>query len=75
MNAIAPGIVETEAVMAALGEQERRRLADATPLRRLATVQDVALAARWLASPAAAFVTAKVIELDGGIQGPVVSGA
>jgi 7-alpha-hydroxysteroid dehydrogenase len=42
-----------------------------TQLTRLATVADVASTARWLASPAASYVTGKVIELDGGAEAPV----
>ena len=40
------------------------------PLRRLSTVADVANAARWLVSPAASYVTGKVIEIDGGAEAP-----
>jgi 7-alpha-hydroxysteroid dehydrogenase len=74
VNAVAPSIVETDALRAALSDEDRARLVAATPLQRLATVQDVADATRWLASPAASFITAKVIEVDGGIQGPIVPG-
>jgi 7-alpha-hydroxysteroid dehydrogenase len=45
-------------------------IASATPLHRLGTVADVANAARWLASPAASYVTGKVIEIDGGAEAP-----
>lgn len=72
VNAIAPSIVETEGLRAVLARSERERLAAATPLQRLATVEDVAHAARWLASPASAFVTAQVLAIDGGIQGPII---
>jgi 7-alpha-hydroxysteroid dehydrogenase len=39
-----------------------------TPLRRLGAVEDVALAALWVCSPAGSFVTGKVVEVDGGIE-------
>jgi 7-alpha-hydroxysteroid dehydrogenase len=44
----------------------------ATPLHRLASVDDIAAAAVWLASPAAGFVTGKVIAVDGGAQAPTL---
>jgi 7-alpha-hydroxysteroid dehydrogenase len=70
VNAIAPGVVETDGLTAALSDELRRQIASATPLRRLATVADVANTARWLASPAASYVTGKVIEIDGGAEAP-----
>jgi 7-alpha-hydroxysteroid dehydrogenase len=70
VNAIAPGVVETEGLKAALTDAVRAKVTAATPLHRLASVDDVAAAAVWLASPAASFVTGKVIELDGGAEAP-----
>lgn len=70
VNAIAPGVVETDGLTAVLNDELRRRIVSATPLRRLATVADVANTARWLASPAASYVTGKVIEIDGGAGAP-----
>jgi 7-alpha-hydroxysteroid dehydrogenase len=35
-------------------------------------VDDIAAAAVWLASPAAGFVTGKVIAVDGGAQAPTL---
>ena len=46
------------------------RLAHWTPLGRLGTPRDVALACVYLASPAGSFITGQVIDLDGGIQMP-----
>ena len=69
-NAIAPGVVETEGLKAALTDEVRAQVVAGTPLRRLASVDDVAAAAVWLASPAASYVTGKVVELDGGAQSP-----
>jgi NAD(P)-dependent dehydrogenase (short-subunit alcohol dehydrogenase family) len=37
-----------------------------TPLRRWGTPEDVAVTARWLASPAAAFITGQIIRVNGG---------
>ena len=37
-----------------------------TPMRRIGQPEDIAAAALWLASDAAAWVTGKVVEVDGG---------
>jgi 7-alpha-hydroxysteroid dehydrogenase len=71
VNGIAPGVVETDALKEALTDELRTRIVSATPLHRLSTVTDVANAARWLASPAASYVTGKIIEIDGGAEAPV----
>jgi 7-alpha-hydroxysteroid dehydrogenase len=71
VNGIAPGVVETDGLTAVLNDDLRRRIVSATPLRRLSTVADIANTARWLASPAASYVTGKIIEIDGGAEAPV----
>jgi 3-oxoacyl-[acyl-carrier protein] reductase len=65
VNCLAPGWVRTawgEGASAAWQERVRRE----TPLGRWGTPQDVAAAARWLASPAAQFVTGQVLRVNGG---------
>jgi 3-oxoacyl-[acyl-carrier protein] reductase len=65
VNCLAPGWIKT-----AWGERASRvwqeRVRRETPLGRWGTPQDVAAAARWLASPAAAFVTGQVVRVNGG---------
>jgi 7-alpha-hydroxysteroid dehydrogenase len=39
-----------------------------TPMRRIGTVEDIALAALWLCSAAGGWVTGKVVEVDGGTE-------
>ncbi len=68
VNAIAPSVVDTDGLSSVLNAELRQRIVSATPLRRLSTVADVANTARWLASPAASYITGKVIEIDGGAQ-------
>src|SRR5450755_2397283 len=70
VNGIAPGVVDTDGLRAVLTGELRARIVSATPLHRLSAVADVANAARWLASPAANYITGKIIELDGGAEAP-----
>ncbi len=66
VNVLAPGWIETS-FGAALDEAARRAVAESTPLRRWGTPDDVAGAAVFLASPAAAFMTGETILVGGGV--------
>jgi len=67
VNAIAPTFVETPLTERLLADHEiRRAILHLTPLGKLATVEDVAAAALYLASPAAAMVTGHILAVDGG---------
>jgi 3-oxoacyl-[acyl-carrier protein] reductase len=66
VNVIAPGWIET-AFGEGLTEERRRKIADATPLERWGTPDDVAGAAIFLASPAATFITGQAILVGGGV--------
>lgn len=73
VNAIAVGAAATSALDIVLTDDTlRRQLAEATPLRRAGDPQEVAAAVLFLASPASAYLTSKIIEVDGGIQRPNV---
>ena len=65
VNVLCPGWIET-----AFGQQAdpelRRAVAESTPLGRWGTPADVAAAALYLASPAAAFITGQAINVNGG---------
>jgi 3-oxoacyl-[acyl-carrier protein] reductase len=65
-NAVAPGFIDT-AMTQALSENVRQELAKQIPLGRLGTAQDVANAVRFLASPAAAYITGQVVHVNGGM--------
>ena len=67
-NAIAVGAVKTSALMPFLSEELEQAMADLTPMARLGEVEDIALAALYLASPASSWVTGKVFEVDGGTE-------
>lgn len=66
VNAVAPGAVDTE-MLAGLDESARTALADATPLGRLGTAEDVAAAVAFLASPESGFITGQVLSPNGGL--------
>jgi 7-alpha-hydroxysteroid dehydrogenase len=68
VNAIAVGAVATEALLPFLDAvpEAREKLESGTPLRRIGTPEDIAAAAVYLCSPAGAWVTGKVFEVDGG---------
>lgn len=68
VNAIAVGAVATDALLPFLDAlpEARARLEAATPMRRIGTPEDIAAAALYLCTPAAAWVTGKVFEVDGG---------
>jgi 3-oxoacyl-[acyl-carrier protein] reductase len=66
VHVIAPGWIET-AFGERLDDTTRRGIADATPLGRWGTPDDVAGAAVFLASPAAAFLTGQTILVGGGV--------
>lgn len=71
VNAIGVGSTATSALDIVLSSDElRTAMEDATPLKRLGHVDDIASAALYLASPAGAYVTGKIIEVDGGLQSP-----
>jgi 3-oxoacyl-[acyl-carrier protein] reductase len=65
VNVLAPGWIET-AFGEGADEDFHREVAESTPLRRWGTPADVAAAAVYLASPAAAFITGQAINVNGG---------
>ncbi|HZI81194.1 MAG TPA: SDR family oxidoreductase [Vicinamibacterales bacterium] len=66
VNVLAPGWIET-AFGEELDTERYNSVADATPLGRWGTPDDVAGAAVFLASPAAAFITGQTIMIGGGV--------
>jgi 3-oxoacyl-[acyl-carrier protein] reductase len=65
VNVLAPGWIETSFARG-LDEGVRARIAESTPMARWGTPEDVAGAAVFLASPAAAFLTGQTIHVGGG---------
>jgi 3-oxoacyl-[acyl-carrier protein] reductase len=66
VNAIAPGVIETDMVREHLSPELREKVLARFPLGRFATVEEVAQVALFLASDAASFVTGETIAVDGG---------
>ena len=65
VNAIAPGLIDTE-MNSALSEADIDAIVDDTPISRIGRVEDVARAALYLASDDASFVTGDVLNISGG---------
>ncbi|HCN89412.1 MAG TPA: hypothetical protein DIT28_09555 [Oxalobacteraceae bacterium] len=66
VNAIAPGVVETDMVKSSLTPEIRQKILARFPLARLATKEDVANLAVFLASDLSSFITGQTIAVDGG---------
>lgn len=67
VNAVAPGIVDTEAVRNLAHFDKIVEAAEKiTPIRRLGTVEDIADAVAFLASERAGYVTGEVLHVTGG---------
>jgi 7-alpha-hydroxysteroid dehydrogenase len=69
VNAIAVGAVLTAALAPFLNEDLKGRMEALTPMRRLGEVEDISMVALYLASPASSWVTGKIFEIDGGLEG------
>ena len=70
VNAINPGMVDTEGVRASgIAESDMRRQIEAsTPLGRIGQPQDIAPAALYLASSDSAWVTGETLYISGGLR-------
>lgn len=68
VNAIAPGIIETDMVKA-LDQNIITAMAAGIPVQRLGQPEDIANAFLFLASDMAAYITGAVLSIDGGFVG------
>ena len=65
VNAIAPGVIDTD-MTACFTAEEKAAMAADTPLGRIGTPEDVAELAAFLASDRSGFITGQIIGCDGG---------
>jgi 3-oxoacyl-[acyl-carrier protein] reductase len=66
VNAVCPGYLETEA-LAGWSDAERQAALARVPMRRLGRPEEVAALVRFLACPAAGYITGSALKIDGGI--------
>ena len=74
VNAVLPGAIETESLrvwLEKMPDDLRQQMIASTPMRRNGTPEDIASAILYLASPASSWVTGKLLEVDGGVPGPL----
>lgn len=66
VNAVRPGLIDTE-IHASGGDPDRpARLKDAVPMKRVGAAEEVAEAIVWLLLDAASYVTGSILEVTGG---------
>ena len=66
VNAVSPGVVDTDIRAGATDEENEARLAAAVPLRRQGTPQDMAALFVWLSSEDASYITGGTHNINGG---------
>lgn len=68
VNAVAPGLVDTDLFQGRLTSEQRRLVEQNVPLGRLATPQEIADACLYLASPMSSYVTGAILDVNGGLH-------
>src|SRR5207249_7836625 len=66
VNAVAPGLIETD-MTAAISPEAREGLLAQVPLRRIGTHREVAEVVRFLTGEAAVYITGQVFHVNGGL--------
>ena len=68
VNAIAVGSTKTDALNTVLTDEIEQTMVALTPMARLGEVEDIALGALYLCSPAASYVTGDILCVNGGME-------
>ena len=66
VNCVAPGFIDTD-MTKALSDTQRQALLANIPMGRLGSVEDVAAAVTFLASPQAGYITGNTVHVNGGM--------
>jgi 3-oxoacyl-[acyl-carrier protein] reductase len=66
LNAVCPGLVNTEMVNEVITDAQTRAYADSFPIKRLAEPEEVAELVAFLASDRAAYITGASLDINGG---------
>lgn len=66
VNVVSPGFTNTELTRSILSSQERKRIVQAIPLRRMAEPEEIARAVLFLASSENTYITGQTLIVDGG---------
>lgn len=67
VNVVAPGPIDTD-MLAAIGDDAMGAIADAVPLGRIGSTNDIAATVRFLCSDGASYITGVTIPVDGGLS-------
>ena len=68
MNAIAPGVSDTDMYNLGHSEKIKKNILDTISLNRVSTPEEIANVALFLASDLSSYVTGQVLRVDGGMQ-------
>lgn len=67
VNCIAPGFIATD-MTEALTQEQRDKLVESVPLKRLGQVADIAACVAFLAGPGAGYITGATLHVNGGMH-------
>ncbi|HTA43418.1 MAG TPA: 3-oxoacyl-[acyl-carrier-protein] reductase [Bryobacteraceae bacterium] len=66
VNAVAPGFIDTD-MTGALTDDQKSKITESIPLKRIGKPEDIAAAVKFLASEEAGYVTGHVLDVNGGM--------
>ena len=66
VNCVAPGFIATD-MTEALPQEQRDKLVEHVPLKRLGQVSDIAATVAFLAGPGAGYITGATLHVNGGM--------